>query len=77
MNLSPFAETILIDGLDGGHMWGEPQNRLAVETLMDMRLVSSIPMSPRANGELAPRIPGGLSDSGVKLARKLKEARHG
>lgn len=28
MSLSPLGEAIVIDALDGGHMWLEPQNRL-------------------------------------------------
>jgi hypothetical protein len=69
MRLSPLAETILIDGFDGGHMWGEP-NRLPVETLMDLRLVSFI-QTRMARGQLDGRTPSGISDSGRKPAREL------
>jgi hypothetical protein len=74
MRLSPLRETILIDGLDGGHMWGEAENRLTVETLMDLRLVSFI-QTRMASGQLDGRTPSGVSDSGRKLARELKAAR--
>ena len=75
MRLTPLAETILIDALDSGHMWGEPENRLTVETLMDLGLISYIRMKTRANGEREPRVPSGISDRGRKVARELKAAR--
>jgi hypothetical protein len=75
MRLTSRDEDILIDALNGGHIWGEPENRLNVDRLMDLHLFSVIQGTRRANGDLPPRIAGGISDSGRKLAMKLEVAR--
>ena len=73
MKLSPLAETILIDGLDGGHMWGEPENRLTLETLIDSGHIESMKIRS-ASGDMF-RMPKCISRSGIQPARSLKAAK--
>ncbi len=73
MPLTPLAEKILIDGLDGGHMWDQAENRSTVNVLMDLGYIEALEV-PSATGDVI-RTPRCISHPGVVLARELKAHR--
>lgn len=75
MTMTLLAETILIDALDGGHMWSQAENRPTVDMLMDLGYIEALEIRS-ATGDMF-RTPRCISHPGVVLARELKADRAG